>query len=232
MKLRQPKKTALEKQQLVIQKCKNKIATDQFIEQYRQSTKGAIEQILNMGTAVKDIYEKYKANELNKYDLNYFCMSVGINQKSSTFRKYEAIGKNADRFLQHMDKMPSAFSVLYEIATLDADTFEKVIIKNEFGRNLTLKQIRMLSNKPCAVPNKNKNSQSPIYYPPSQIAKYLNQINRFAIHISTSLTETELNSVIQVLDDLQKNGKIRYEMPTATQFVNDEYVEDLPKLAA
>ena len=184
MKLTKPKKTPFEKQQLIIKKCKDKTLTDEFIAKYQQSTKGAIEQILNMGESVLEVHELSKCGNLNEYDLNYFCMNVGINQKSSTFRKYKAIGENADRFRECMDKLPSAFSVLYELATLEADLFEKIVINGKYGKDLTLKQVRQLANKGNAVPSKNSSiTNSPTYVHPSQVAKVLKKINRFVIYI-------------------------------------------------
>ena len=227
-----PKKTQLQTQQYLIQRCKDKLLTDEFISKYQESTKSAIDQILLMGESVLEVYELSKCGNLNKYDLNYFCMSVGINQKSSTFRKYKAIGENADKFRQYMDKMPSAFSVLYEIATLDAETFERIFVDNDFGKNLTLKQVRQLANKGNTVPSKNSLiTNSPIYVHPSQVTKVLKKINRFVIHILTSVNESELNSIVGMLDDLQKNGKIHYEMPEITQYMDDEDGEEL-QLAA
>jgi hypothetical protein len=233
MKLRQPKKTAFEKQQLVIQKCKDKIATEQFIEQYRKSTKDAIEQILNMGTAVKDIYEKYKANELNKYDLNYFCMSVGINQKSSTFRKYDAIGRNADKFRQYMDKLPSAFSTLYEIATLDSETFEKIFINVENCQGLTLKQVKQLAKKSSPTGSSlTPRIKNPCFIKPRLMAKTLSKINRFGIYISTSVKESELKQIVNFFEDLQSRGLLTFDSPEITHYINDEDDGEQLKLAA
>ena len=103
--LTKPKKTQLEIQQLLIQRCKDKSLTQEFIEKYQKSTIGAIEQILNMGEVVLEIYKLSKDGILNQFDLIFFCMKVGINQKSSTFRKYKAIGENADKFRQCIDKI-------------------------------------------------------------------------------------------------------------------------------
>lgn len=220
--LTKPKKTQLEKQQLIINKCKDKTQTDQFIEKYQKSTKNAIEQILCMGESVNAIHKKYKQGELNQYDLNYFCMRVGISQKSSTFRKYDAIGKNANKFRQHMNKLPSAFSVLYEIATLDADTFERVIIKSNNINGLTLKQVRQLANK-NPVPSKNSPfSNLPNHLQRNQIAKVMKKINRFVIYISSTAKESELNSIVNTFDELQKKGLLRFEMPEITEFENDD----------
>ena len=233
MKLTKPKKTPFEKQQLIIKKCKDKTLTDEFIAKYQQSTKGAIEQILNMGESVLEVHELSKCGNLNEYDLNYFCMNVGINQKSSTFRKYKAIGENADRFRECMDKLPSAFSVLYELATLEADLFEKIVINGEYGKDLTLKQVRQLANKGNAVPSKNSSiTNSPTYVHPSQVAKVLKKINRFVIYISSNAKESELNSIVKMFDEYQKNGLLRYEMPEITEFFDDDDSHDQLQLAA
>jgi len=231
--LTKPKKTQLQTQQYLIQRCKDRLLTDGFINKYQESTKGAIDQILLMGESVLEVYELSKSGVLNDYDLNYFCMNVGINQKSSTFRKYKAIGENADKFRQYMDKMPSAFSVLYEIATLEAETFEQIFVDNDFGKNLTLKQVRQLANKGKSVPSKNSSITTlPTYVHPSQVTKVLKKINRFVFHVLTSVNESELTSIVGMLDDLQKNGKISYEMPEITQYMdNDEDGEQL-QLAA
>ena len=217
------KKTPFEKQQLVISKCKDKKLTEEFIMTYQKATKGAIDQILVMGESVLEVYELSKSEILNDYDLNYFCMSVGIEQKSSTFRKYKAIGENADKFRQYMDKMPSAFSVLYEIATLEADLFEKIVINGKYGKDLTLKQVRQLANKGNAVPSKNSSiTNSPTYVHPSQVAKVLKKINRFVIYISSNAKESELNSIVKMFDEYQKNGLLRYEIPEITDYLEDD----------
>jgi hypothetical protein len=230
--LTKPKKTQLEIQQLLIQRCKDKSLTQEFIEKYQKSTICAIEQILNMGEAVLEIYELSKNGILNQFDLNYFCMSVGINQKSSTFRKYKAIGENADKFRQCIDKMPSTFSVLYELATLEANLFEKIVINGEYGKDLTLKQVRQLANKGNAsVPSKNSSiTNLPTYVHPAQVASVLKKINRFVIHISSSVKESELNSIVKMFDDFQKSGVLRYEIPEITEFLDDD--DDQLKLVA
>jgi len=234
MKLTKPKKTQFEKQQLVIQKCKDKTLTDEFIAKYQKSTKGAIEQILNMGESVLEMYELSRDGNLNEYDLNYFCMNVGINQKSSTFRKYKAIGDNAGKFRECMNKLPSAFSVLYELATLEADLFERIVINGDFGKNLTLKQVRQLANKGNAsVPSKNSSMTNlPTYVHPAQVASVLKKINRFVIHISSSAKESELNSIVKMFDDFQKSGLLRYEMPEITEFLDDDDADEQLQLAA
>ena len=216
--------TLLQKQQSLITKCKNKTVTDEFIQRYQQSTKNAIEQILKMGEIVLEVYELSKDEILNEHDLNYFCMNVGIDEKGSTFRKYKAIGENADRFREHLDKLPSAFSTLYEIATLDAITFEKIFINGENCQGLTLKQVKQLANINSPVLSMNKTIQSkPVTFTSAQIAKTVNKINRFAIYVSASLKESEMNYVVQVLEDLQAKRMITFDVPEVCQYENDDY---------
>ena len=215
--------TPLQKQQRLITKCKNKTVTDEFIQRYQQSTKNAIEQILKMGETVLELYELSKDGILNEHDLNYFCMNVGIDEKGSTFRKYKAIGENADRFREHLDKLPSAFSTLYEIATLDAITFEKIFIKGKNCQGLTLHQVKQLANINSPVLTMNKTIQSqPVTFTSAQIAKTVKKINRFAISIPDSLNESEINYVIQVLEDLQEKRMITFDVPDILQYENDD----------
>ena len=81
----------------------NKSIADEYVRRYQQSTKNAIEGILNMGEAVHEIYTKFKSKELSEDDLEYFCTSVNLDSKGSSFRKYKAIGRNADKFRLYMD---------------------------------------------------------------------------------------------------------------------------------
>ena len=94
--------------------CTNKAIADEFVNRYRLHTQNALENVLCMGEAVFEICRKVKSDELDKSDLAYFCKTVHLDPKSSTFRKYKAIGENASRFRQVLDKLPSSFSVLYE----------------------------------------------------------------------------------------------------------------------
>ena len=187
-----------------------------------------------MGESVLEVYRLSKSGALNQYDLNYFCMNVGINQKSSTFRKYNAIGENADKFRECIEKLPSAFSVLYEIATLGADLFEKIVINGQYGKNLTLKQVRQLASKSDdSVPSKNKSTLNvPSYASPRAIAKVIKEINKITIRVSRNLNEGEFNSMIQLFDDLQKKHLIEFDLPQITDYLNDSDDVDRLKLAA
>jgi hypothetical protein len=128
-------------------KCANSKYIDECIENYQFSTKNAVENLLQMSKTVHSIYKKVIDDELKEFDLLYFCKSVSLDRDSSTFRKFNAIGKNADRFKAYIDKLPSAYTVLYEIATLDAKTFDLMLANNMLNQFITLKEVKRLANK-------------------------------------------------------------------------------------
>lgn len=138
--------------------CKNLNAVKEYINTYRDQTKSAVENILNMSETVNDLHLKVKSNILDESDLNYFCYSVGLSKNSSSFRKYICIANNSAKFREYLERMPSASSVLYEITTLDPEKFDYLIKNNILKQTTTLKEIKQLSGKAC-VPNKNINSQ-------------------------------------------------------------------------
>ena len=49
--------------------CINKKIADNYIRRYQSSTKNALENILCMGEAVNEIYQKVKSKELDNSDL-------------------------------------------------------------------------------------------------------------------------------------------------------------------
>jgi len=217
----------LQKQQRLITKCKNKDVTDEFIKRYQQSTKNAIEQILNMGEAVSDVYRKNKLGELHEDDLNYFCQSVGLDPKGSTFRKYKAIGINADRFRQHMAKMPSSFSLLYEFATLDADDFEKFVVKKSMSKSLTLMEFKKITKKTLNQKKRNLYNPPALSVSPQSVSKVIKVINQFSIHIVRDLNKSDFDSIVEQLTFYRNKGWIRFDAPSIEEFIDDEVAEDL-----
>ena len=139
--------TPISKMKSLADKCLNKPLSDTFIQNYQDSTKSAVENILNMSVSIKEINEKYKSKEITYFDFAYFCAQVSIDPKKSTFRKLSKIGEKAEQFKNYLEKLPSAYTVLYEITTLDADTFEELLSNEKLNPNLTLEDIKELSNK-------------------------------------------------------------------------------------
>ncbi len=173
--------TVVKKQVMGIENCKNVKLTEEYIHKFQYSTRTAIEHVLSMGEAVLSVYKKSKSGELNECDLDYFCQSVGLSRKSPMFRKYKQIGENAIDFRKHIDRMPSAFSTVYELTTLDSDTFYAVLGNSQFGSSSTLEQIKKMAQKNTNVLAKNTSFHKPRRLVNlTSMAKTLKEVNRFS----------------------------------------------------
>jgi hypothetical protein len=219
-------KNSLVTNQKQLTTCTNQSIADEFVQRYQKHTQNALENILCMGEAVYEIYRKVKSTELDKSDLQYFCQSVYLDPNGSTFRKYKAIGENASRFRQYLDKLPSTFSVLYELATLDADEFERYVVRTKFSKSITLYELKRLLN--VTVKKKNGNFYVPpvLKIPRLTVAKVVKKINRINIVVVRDLPESEFNQVINTITEFRNKGWINFDDPKLTECLNDSVVVD------
>jgi hypothetical protein len=199
-----------------------KDSVDALIEKYQSSVQSAIEHLLNMGESVYDAYRKSKSGEFSKDDLKYFCDSVGLDPNSCTFRKYKLIGQNASKFRQNIEKLPSTFSVLYQMSTLEPDEFERYVTKRTLPKNITLEQFKKLTNKSSVLTKNN------LYNPPAtavstrSMSKVLKKTNFINLHIIRDLEESEFNQVIDALTKFRNSGWISFDDPEITECLISE----------
>jgi hypothetical protein len=141
------KKTALQKYQILGKNLSNSTLVHSLISKYQQDTKNAVQNILNMCLTLQEFYQKVKSNELNENDLNYFCATVCLDKKSSTFRKYLRIADKVDLFQEYLDKVPASYTILYEITTLDSDQFDLLIKSKQLNTFITLQDVKKIAGK-------------------------------------------------------------------------------------
>lgn len=140
----------VEKLEVISSKCKNMILMDKLINEYQSSTKSAVENILKMCKAVKEIDVNKNKKLINNFDVMYFCANVNLDPKSSTYRKYRKIGEYADKFQQYIDCLPSAYTVLFQITTLEPDKFDELIKSNQITPSLSLEQLKKITSPQMA----------------------------------------------------------------------------------
>jgi len=215
------KKKSLATKKNLLTTCLNIEIAEEFVKRYRVHTQNALENVLCMGEAVFEIYQKVKSEKLDKSDLEYFCQTVHLDPKSSTFRKYKAIGENASRFRQVLDKLPSSFSVLYEMTTLDAEEFEHYVIQFTFDKKLTLEQFKKMINKSRQMTKRNLFNPPAFKIPRTQVAKYLKEINLFEITIVRDLHIKDFDEIVDTFTTYKNKGWIKFELPTVTQYESD-----------
>ncbi len=149
------KKTAVQKYEELGNTLSNKTLVNELIAKYQSDTKNAVQNILNMCKTVKLLNDKVKSKELTEIDLNYFCATVCLDKKSSTFRKYLCIADKADLFEKYLDKVPASYTILYEITTLDADQFELLLKSKQLNNFITLNEVKKITGKIQNVQPKN-----------------------------------------------------------------------------
>jgi hypothetical protein len=186
--------TKVQKLSTIATNCKDKALMDNMIETYQSSTKTAVENILNMCIAVKQIDDKYKEKLINDFDVMYFCASVSLDRKSPTYRKYRKIGEHAARFMQHRNTLPSAYTVLFQIATLDPVKFEELIESEQITPSLSLEKLKQLTN-------------------PSASKSASDEVN-FKVNFNmNNLTQTSKNYLKKLLIELQQFSDIEVVIP-------------------
>ena len=142
---------------VIANKSENKEFVDQLIQQYLNDTKSAVENIIRMCESVSEMHRAFMNKKISSHDIDYFCLSVGLQKNKSQYRKYICIGNHADQFRSHIEKMPQAISVLYEITTLNSELFELLINSGKIQPELTLKQVKTLARKPNKSSVQSKN---------------------------------------------------------------------------
>lgn len=120
---------------------KNKVLIDNYVSSYFELTKKSIRNTLSLAKIVYEVKDKFEYSEIDEEDFKYFCKQIQVNDESSQFRKYLCIAKSADKIEQHLDKFPTAMSVVYKIISLPPDDFDKLIQTNLLTPDLTLKKL-------------------------------------------------------------------------------------------
>ena len=199
----------------------SKTIIEENIRRYQSSTKNALENILCMGEAVNEIYQKVKSKELDNSDLEYFCKSVHLDSKGSTFRKYKAIGQNANHFRQCLDRLPATFSVLYEMATLSGDEFERFMSKITLSKNITLEQFKKIAMKSIVL-TKNKMFNPPIIKSSRHnMAKIIKETNRFSVSLVRNVPKSKYDDFVEFLTNYRNDGWLHFDDPMIASYLNE-----------
>ena len=118
-----------------------------LVNQYKLFAKASAQNILDLArtlTAAKQA--------LCIEDLDMFCDEVGLNRKSSTYRKLTLIGEMGARFAPHTEQMPAAWTTVYKLALLSDEEFDVVASDSRFSPFMTAKCITAIvkSEKPSS----------------------------------------------------------------------------------
>jgi hypothetical protein len=156
-------------------KCSNQALVDDSISKYLNSTRNAVENILEMCKVVATLHELVVNNKIVESDLNYFCESVSLAKNSSTFRKYVCIGKRYDNFKKYIENLPSSYTILYEITTAPPEFFELLMQSGKVHQLISHRDVKVLLNKTPTSTASNKSTSSSAQITLKFIESYLTE---------------------------------------------------------
>ena len=100
------------------------------------------------------VYEAHKT--LDGYEFANFCKDIGLKDWSSTVRKFIAIGKVYPRFIKYADQLPAAWTNIYLITQIPADTFNLCLEKNYPLKDLKGRELDELLNSTKEITDINR----------------------------------------------------------------------------
>ena len=201
-------------------KCKDLTTVNGYIQYYQQYTKSTVENILKLSCLIVEMKEKEQSGELNQSDVDYFCLSVGLNRKGSTFRKFEQIGKHSETFWKYIDKLPDSYTVLYEITTLDSDKFEELMTNNQITSYVTLKDIKRLGNKKSKVNSNQFTSTFTVKFDPKVLDKESSKLFLLSLKVFNQLDKKGM--VELVIPEFNHKNKLNSYNPFGSNTIGDD----------
>lgn len=126
---------------------------DQYVRQFRELSFKTSEAIIDMGMVVCLARSNLVANG----QFEQFCKAIGYGSKSSSIRKFEQIGKQADLLIKHAGKLPNNWTSLYILVQLGDQALEDLLDADEISSDMTgaeIKQLVVKHNPPKVSANK------------------------------------------------------------------------------
>jgi hypothetical protein len=112
-----------------------------FVGEYKSFTKQAAEHLIRKCATVAEAEATLPEETFER-----FLTAVGLDKKSSTFRKYRKIGDEADRLLAVADRLPDNWTTLYTLAKLEKQEFDTLVTSNSLHPGITASGLSSISS--------------------------------------------------------------------------------------
>ena len=195
---------------------KNKVLIDEYVSSYFEFTKKSIRNTLSLAKIVYEVKDKYEYSQIDEEDFKYFCKQIQVNDESSQFRKYLCIAKSADKIEEHLDKFPTAMSVVYKIISLPPDDFDELIQTNLLSPDLTMSKINVLFPSTKQLKS---NSQQHVTVDDNNLRIDITLDNKNK-SLSNEMKDTISFKIFNCLESVQDNF---YHFDDVSVYVNNEY---------
>ena len=129
----------------------------EIVSRFNSYKRKTAENIIEMGRVVLE------AKSLPRDEYHLFCSLIGYDYASSTIRKLESIGNKYEYLISKSDKLPTNWTVIYEISRLGEDVIEDYIQSNRITAQSTGSAIdKLLIDQKLKVVNKRQSLSLPL----------------------------------------------------------------------
>ena len=195
---------------------KNKVLIDEYVSSYFELTKKSVRNTLSLAKIVCEVKDNYEYSQIDEEDFKYFCKQIQVNVESSQFRKYIYIAKSADKIEEHLDKFPTAMSVVYKIISLPPDDFDELIKTNLLSPDLTLKKLNHFFPSTKQLKS---NSHQQVIIDANNLSINVNYNNSSLKFDDEKIVQSLVSSVEKIMNDVSfdevsifMNNDFRYSM--------------------
>lgn len=171
--------------------------TYEIAERFLSYQKKSAENIIEMSRVV------IEAKNRSELEFEDFCLLIGYSSASSTIRKLESIGHKYEYLISRSDRLPPAWTVIYEISKLDEEQIEGYIQSNKITATTSGSAINELlgNNKPKVISSKLPGSAKPRGSVPNGTAEQL-KFTATLIKMADEKALIQLDNIFHSLSDL------------------------------
>lgn len=171
--------------------------THEIAERFLSYQKKTAENIIEMSRVV------IEAKNRSEMEFEDFCLLIGYSSVSSTIRKLESIGQKYEYLISRSDRLPPAWTVIYEISKLDEEQIEGYIQSNRITSRTSGSEVNKLlgSHKPKVLSSRSSRSTKSTLSVPNGTTEQL-KFTASLIKMSDEKALLQLDNIFHALSDL------------------------------
>ena len=165
---------------------------------------------------------------MTKDNFDSFCREIGQKSSDPTIRKYIAIGEKYYDFINYADKLPNAWTTIYNLTLINSNTFLALIAANENFAIMTAKKIKLLiSASKAATSNSSQNSSNTSSTTATADSNVIvsDDLVDAQIDASEADTDTEADVDSIIVNDIEPQSQAD-ELQESAQDVEDSQTSD------
>jgi hypothetical protein len=155
----------------------------EYVSKFSSLSTKSVDSILDIGSLMLDA-----KTELQQTEYESFLSAIKYDNKSSSVRKWQVIGKSRTKLEMYKDRIPPMWSTIYALAELDPKVLEELVTNDVLKSSMTAKELK------------------------SALTPRLREKKSYSIHIkfSEDVDSSDVQTVIETMTDLKKT--LTFEM--------------------